>query len=60
MIEVILNALLPVVVTLGQGTLAGWHGDNDVRAAKSLNRMVLVYGLPLALFASTVTIPRPE
>jgi predicted permease len=60
MINVILNALLPVVVTLGLGMLAGWHRDHDVRSAKSLNRMVLVYALPLALFAGTVTIPRPE
>ncbi len=60
MIEIILNALLPVVVTLGLGMLAGWHQDHDVRSAKSLNRMVLVYALPLALFAGTVTIPKPE
>jgi hypothetical protein len=52
--------LLPVVVTLALGMLAGWHRDQDVGAARSLNHMVLTYALPLALFAGTITIPRPE
>ena len=60
MISVILGALLPVVVTLALGMLAGWHRDQDVGAARSLNRMVLVYALPLALFVGTITIPRSE
>jgi malonate transporter and related proteins len=60
MINVILGALLPVVVTLALGMLAGWHRDQDVGAARSLNHMVLTYALPLALFAGTITIPRPE
>ena len=60
MINVILGALLPVVVTLALGMLAGWHGDQNVAAARSLNHMVLTYALPLALFAGTITIPRPE
>ena len=51
MINVILGALLPVVVTLGLGMLAGWHHDQDVGAARSLNHVVLSYALPLALFA---------
>jgi malonate transporter and related proteins len=60
MINVILGALAPVVVTLALGMLAGWHRDQDVGAARSLNHMVLTYALPLALFAGTITIPRPE
>jgi malonate transporter and related proteins len=60
MISVIVGALLPVVVTLALGMLAGWHRDQDVGAARSLNHMVLVYALPLALFAGTITIPRTE
>ena len=60
MINVILGALLPVVVTLALGMLAGWHRDQDVGAARSLNHMVLTYALPLALFAGTITIPRLE
>ncbi len=60
MLDSILGALLPVAVTLALGMLAGWHGDEDARAAKSLNRMVLLYALPLALFTGTVTISREE
>jgi malonate transporter len=54
------RALLPVVVTLVLGVLAGWHHDYDLRAARSLNHVVLVYALPLALFAGTTTLPRAE
>jgi len=60
MISVIIGALLPVVVTLALGMLAGWHRDYDVDAARSLNHMVLVYALPLALFAGTINIPRAK
>jgi malonate transporter and related proteins len=60
MISVIIGALLPVVVTLALGMLAGWHRHYDVDAARSLNHMVLVYALPLALFAGTINIPRAE
>ena len=60
MIGVILGALLPVVVTLALGMLAGWRRDQDVGAARSLNHMVLTYALPLALFAGTITIPKLE
>ena len=60
MLNVILGALLPVIVTLGLGILAGWRRDGDAKAAESLNRMVLVYALPLALFAGTITVSRQE
>jgi predicted permease len=60
MLGVVLNALLPVVVTLGLGVIAGWRHDEDMKAALSLNRMVFLYALPLALFAGTVVIPRTE
>ena len=60
MISVIIGALLPVVVTLALGMLAGWHRDQDVGAARSLNHVVLVYALPLALFTGTITVPISE
>jgi malonate transporter len=60
MISIIIGALLPVVVTLALGMLAGWHRDQDVAAARSLNHVVLTYALPLALFSGTITIPRAE
>ena len=60
MVNVILGALLPVIVTLALGMLAGWRRDQDTGAAEALNRMVLVYALPLALFAGTITVSRKE
>src|ERR1700733_8406118 len=60
MISIIVGALLPVVVTLTLGMLAGWPRAQDVGAARCLNHVVLLYALPLALFAGTITIPRTE
>lgn len=60
MIDVIFGALLPVIVTLALGMLAGWRHDEDLKAAQSLNRMVLIYALPLALFAGTIVLPKEE
>lgn len=58
MLETIVGALLPVVLTLVLGVIAGWRHDEDSKAAGALNRMVLRYALPLALFAGTVGTPR--
>ena len=60
MLESIVGALLPVIVTLLLGVLAGWRGDEDKKAAQALNTMVLVYALPLLLFAGTVTTSREQ
>ncbi len=56
----IVNALLPVFVTLLLGYLAAWHHDADSKAANTLNAMVMTYTLPLSLFAGTVAIPRQQ
>ena len=60
MLEIILGALLPVVVTFVLGFVAAWRRDFEARDASTLNRMVLVYAVPLALFAGTVSTPRAE
>jgi predicted permease len=60
MIETIIGALLPVVVTLLLGFVAGWHQDFDSAHALILNRMVMLYALPLALFAGMVGISRDQ
>jgi malonate transporter and related proteins len=60
MIETIIGALLPVVVTLLLGFVAGWHQDFDSAHALILNRMVMLYALPLALFAGIVGIARDQ
>lgn len=58
MLDTIVGALLPVILTLLLGALAGWRHDEDSKAAGAMNRMVLRYALPLALFAGTVGTPR--
>ncbi|HXO23775.1 MAG TPA: AEC family transporter [Streptosporangiaceae bacterium] len=52
------GALLPLIVTLAFGFFAGWHHDFTPAQASVLNRMVLLYALPLMLFAGMVTIKR--
>jgi malonate transporter len=58
MLNTILSALLPMVVTFLLGFVAAWHHDFETKDAYVLNRMVLVYAVPLALFAGTVSTPR--
>ena len=58
MVETVLTALAPVVVTLLLGFAAAWHQDFGVKDAAVLNRMVLLYAVPVALFVGTVGTPR--
>jgi hypothetical protein len=60
MVETVLTALAPVVVTLLLGFVAAWHQDFGAKDAAVLNRMVLLYAVPLALFVGTVGTPRGE
>ncbi len=60
MLDVILGALLPMVVTFLLGFVAAWRCDFGPKDAAILNRMVLVYAVPLMLFAGTVSTPRAE
>ena len=46
------------VVILLLGFFSGWHKDFNADQATTLNRMVMLYALPLLLFGSTITIPR--
>ena len=56
----IVNALLPVFITVLLGYLAAWRHDEDGRAATVFNKMVMTYTLPLSLFAGTVTMSRSQ
>ena len=56
----VIGALLPVVVTLLMGVVAAWHHDFDAKEATVLNRMVMMYALPMLLFAGMVAIPRDQ
>lgn len=58
MTSTIIAALLPIVVTLFLGYFAGWHRDFDAKQGGVLNRMVMLYALPLSLFAGMMGIER--
>jgi hypothetical protein len=58
MLTTIIGALLPIVVILLLGFFSGWHQDFTGDQATILNRMVMLYALPLPLFGSTVSIFR--
>jgi predicted permease len=60
MLETIVEALLPMVVTFVLGFVVAWRGDFRPKDAAILNRMVLPYAVPLILFAGTVSTPRAE
>jgi len=57
-VATILSALAPIVITLLLGFLAAWRRDFGPKEASVLNRMVLRYAVPLALFVGTVGTPR--
>ena len=52
----IIGALLPIVAILLLGFFSGWQKDFTGDQATTLNRMVMLYALPLLLFGSTVSI----
>ena len=58
MLDIILSALLPMIVTFLLGFVAARRHDFGSKDAPTLNRMVLQYAVPLALFAGTVTTSR--
>ncbi|GAA4850497.1 AEC family transporter [Luteimicrobium xylanilyticum] len=58
MASTLATALLPIVLTLLLGFFAGWHHDFSADQAPILNRMVMLYALPLSLFAGMVTVSR--
>ncbi len=49
-----------MVVTFLLGFVAAWSHDFGSKDASILNRMVLRYAVPLALFAGTVTTSRAQ
>jgi hypothetical protein len=58
MLNTVLSALLPMVITFLLGFVAAWRHDFGSKDASTLNRMVLLYAVPLALFAGTATTSR--
>jgi malonate transporter and related proteins len=47
----VIGTLLPIVVTLVLGFFAAWHKDFSTDQASVMNRMVMLYALPMSLFA---------
>jgi len=60
MTSTLVAALLPVIITLLLGFVAGWHHDFDSKQAGILNNMVMLYALPLCLFSGMVGLPRDQ
>ena len=58
MILTISNAPLNITVTLLLGFIAGWHHDFDGTQATTLNRMVMLYAIPLSLLAAMAGMER--
>jgi malonate transporter and related proteins len=54
------HAVAAMVVTLVLGFFAAWHHQFSADQASVLNRMVMLYALPMSLFAGMVTTRRTE
>lgn len=57
MVQTIVTALLPIIVTLLLGFFAGWHKDFNADQAGVLNRMVMLYALPMLLASGILSTP---
>lgn len=60
MLETIITALLPILVTLLLGYFAGSRQEFSQEQAGILNRMVMLYALPLLLFSGILSTPTAE
>jgi malonate transporter and related proteins len=59
-IQTILSALTPIVLSLLLGFLAARRHDFEPTDASILNRMAMTYAIPPALFVGTIGTPRAE
>jgi len=60
MLGEILGALLPAIITILLGYFAARHHDFSQNEVPTLNRMVMTYALPLALFVGVLSAGRDE
>jgi len=58
MLETIVGALFPAVLTVLLGYAAARHHDFGPKDAQVLIRMVMTYALPLAIFVGTIRLTR--
>ncbi len=55
MIDVLLNALVPIFVVMALGYFAGWIRDVDNHHVAELNALVMDFALPASLFVATAS-----
>ena len=60
MLEKILGALAPAVITILLGYFAARHHDFSQNEVPTLSRMVMTYALPLSLFIGVLSADREE
>src|SRR5579862_183527 len=60
LVELVLSALAPIGATLLLGFVAAWRRDFGMKDASVLNRMVLLYAVPIALFVGTIGTSRSQ
>jgi malonate transporter and related proteins len=58
MIDVLLNALVPIFAVMALGYVAGWIRDIDNHHVAELNALVMDFALPASLFVATATTSR--
>ena len=58
MIEILLNALVPIFAVMALGYFAGWIRDIDNHHVNELNALVMDFALPASLFVATASAPR--
>lgn len=56
----IVEAILPILVTLGFGYFAAYRKDFDAQQAGVLTRLVMLYALPLELLVSILSTPKAQ
>jgi malonate transporter len=57
-IDVLLNALVPIFAVMALGYLAGWIRDIDNQHVAELNTLVMDFALPASLFVATASTSR--
>jgi malonate transporter len=60
MLQKILGALLPAVITILLGYIAARRHDFEQKEVPTLNKMVMTYALPLSLFVGVVSAGRAQ
>ncbi|MCD8386329.1 MAG: AEC family transporter [Bacteroidales bacterium] len=58
--HIIIYAIVPIIVVMGAGFIAGKKGAFDGSSSKILNKVVLDFALPAALFISIVSVKPDE